>query len=340
MGLKEIARMTGLSITTVSHALNGTRTVSQKSMALIRDAVAKTGYRPNGAAQALKTQRTNMIALIIPSTEPNNSTNCFFFDVLGGVKQTLQEQGYDLIVSTYSENDPHFLLGGIPVLQKNWIDGVLFVPGSRRRAECLTGVDVPVVLIDRRLDGVSLPFVGSDNEQAAVRAIELLAQSGRRRIGYIGGTLDFSSAYDRYRGYQKALAALGLAHDFSLIAYELDYSLESARNAARSLVRYGADAIFAANSVLTMGVVQYLNEQGIRIPEQIALVGFDDYDWTQIVSPPITAVRQDARGMGALGARMLIELLAGNTPDPAAVVLPSALAVRQSHGGTRGPDTL
>ena len=222
MGLKEIARMTGLSITTVSHALNGTRAVSQKSMALIRDAVAKTGYRPNGAAQALKTQRTNMIALIIPSTEPNNSTNCFFFDVLGGVKQTLQEQGYDLIVSTYSENDPHFLLGGIPVLQKNWIDGVLFVPGSRRRAECLTGVDVPVVLIDRRLDGVSLPFVGSDNEQAAVRAIELLAQSGRRRIGYIGGTLDFSSAYDRYRGYQKALAALGLAHDFSLIAYELD----------------------------------------------------------------------------------------------------------------------
>ena len=178
MGLKEIARMTGLSITTVSHALNGTRAVSQKSMALIRDAVAKTGYRPNGAAQALKTQRTNMIALIIPSTEPNNSTNCFFFDVLGGVKQTLQEQGYDLIVSTYSENDPHFLLGGIPVLQKNWIDGVLFVPGSRRRVECLTGVDVPVVLIDRRLDGVSLPFVGSDNEQAAVRAIELLAQTG------------------------------------------------------------------------------------------------------------------------------------------------------------------
>ena len=89
-----------------------------------------------------------------------------------------------------------------------------------------------------------------------------------------------------------------------------------------------------------MGVVQYLNEQGIRIPEQIALVGFDDYDWTQIVSPPITAVRQDARGMGALGARMLIELLAGNSPDPAVAVLPSALAVRQSHGGTRGPDTL
>ena len=105
MGLKEIARMNGLSITTVSHALNGTRAVSQKSMALIRDAVAKTGYRPNGAAQALKTQRTNMIALIIPSTEPNNSTNCFFFDVLGGVKQTLQEQGYDLIVSTYSAKE-------------------------------------------------------------------------------------------------------------------------------------------------------------------------------------------------------------------------------------------
>lgn len=340
MGLKEIARMTGLSITTVSHALNGTRAVSQKSMALIREAVAKTGYRPNGAAQALKTQRTNIIALVIPSTEPNNSTNCFFFDVLNGVKEILQEQGYDLIVSTYFESDPGFRLCDIPVLQKNWIDGVLFVPGSRRHAELLTGVEIPVVLIDRRLDGVSLPYVCSDNEEAAMRAVELLAQSGRRRIGYVGGTLDFSSAYDRYRGYQKALTALGLPYDFSLIAYELDYNLESARNAARSLVRYGADAIFAANSVLTMGVVQYLNEQDIRIPEQIAIVGFDDYDWTQIVSPPITAVRQDAHGMGAQGARMLVELLTGETPDPAGVILPSELAIRQSHGSICGPHTL
>lgn len=131
MSIREIARMTGLSITTVSHAINGTRPVSEKSRRLVEEAIRRTGYRPNLAARALKTQKSNIIALIIPSTEPGNSTNCFFFDVLGGVKDTLQRRGYDLIVSTYSERRSDIRLDSVSVLKKSWIDGLLLVPNSR-----------------------------------------------------------------------------------------------------------------------------------------------------------------------------------------------------------------
>ena len=200
VSIREIARMTGLSITTVSHAINGTRPVSEKSRRLVEEAIRRTGYRPNLAARALKTQKSNIIALIIPSTEPGNSTNCFFFDVLGGVKDTLQRRGYDLIVSTYSERRSDIRLDSVSVLKKSWIDGLLLVPNSRhsRYDELLAGVDLPTVLLDRRLDGCDLPLVCCDNESAAEQAVGLLADSGRARIGYLGGALDLSTAYDRY----------------------------------------------------------------------------------------------------------------------------------------------
>lgn len=182
MSIREIARMTGLSITTVSHAINGTRPVSEKSRRLVEEAIRRTGYRPNLAARALKTQKSNIIALIIPSTEPGNSTNCFFFDVLGGVKDTLQRLGYDLIVSTYSERRSDIRLDSVSVLKKSWIDGLLLVPNSRhsRYDELLAGVDLPTVLLDRRLDGCDLPLVCCDNESAAEQAVGLLADSAAR----------------------------------------------------------------------------------------------------------------------------------------------------------------
>ena len=334
MSIREIARMTGLSITTVSHAINGTRPVSEKSRRLVEEAIRRTGYRPNLAARALKTQKSNIIALIIPSTEPGNSTNCFFFDVLGGVKDTLQRRGYDLIVSTYSERRSDIRLDSVSVLKKSWIDGLLLVPNSRhsRYDELLAGVDLPTVLLDRRLDGCDLPLVCCDNESAAEQAVGLLADSGRARIGYLGGALDLSTAYDRYAGYRRALETRGLPLDPGLVRLGLDYSIEAGREAARELVGQGADAVFAANSVLTMGLVKYLGGAGIAIPGRVAVVGFDDYDWTEIANPPITAVRQSAFAMGAKGAEMLIGLIEGREPPERTVLLPAGLTLRESHG--------
>ena len=151
MSIRKIAEMTGLSITTVSHAINGTRKVSIKSKKLIDEAIKETGYKPNLAAQMMKTQRSKTIALIIPATEPNNSTNCFYFDVLNGAKVFLENNGYDLIVSTYPEDNPRYNLSDMQVLQRRWVDGILLVPPSNDYAKIksVEELNLPIVLLDR-----------------------------------------------------------------------------------------------------------------------------------------------------------------------------------------------
>ena len=176
MSIKTIAEMTGLSITTVSHALNGTRPVSQRSMELINEAAAQINYRPNLAAQMMKTHRSRTVAIIIPATEQNNSTNCFFFDVLNGAKSRLQESGYELIVSTYPESRPQDFFSGMSILHRRWIDGILLVPPTLRYEDIARIEDcgVPVVLVDRWVKGGKLPLVCSNNREVTVEAMKVL----------------------------------------------------------------------------------------------------------------------------------------------------------------------
>lgn len=334
MSIKAIAQITGLSTTTVSHAINGTRPVSEQSRKLIADAIEKTGYKPNLAAQMLKTQRSKTVALIMPSTSPNNSTNTFFFNVITGAKDELQEMAYELIISTYSESCAEGDIEKIPVLKKHWVDGVLLVPDSRypRSEPLLKEIGLPMVLLDRKIDGLGVPTVSSDNESIVEEAVKLLFDGGKRRIAYLGGPQAFSTSYERYRGYAKALLKLGLPLDQNLLQTDCTYTISSGYRAAQRLLDQGADAIFSANSMLTMGLIKYLNQQKIFIPSEVALIGFDDYDWTEIVSPPVTAIRQDSYKMGRIGAQILLSLIDGKVPALANIVIPSTLTLRRSHG--------
>lgn len=334
MSIKAIAQLTGLSTTTVSHFINGTRPVSKKSRELIADAIEQTGYKPNLAAQMLKTQRSKTVALIMPSTEPNNSTNTFFFNVLTGAKDELQKAGYELIISTYAESCSSGDLEKIPVLKKHWVDGVLLVPDSRypRSSNLLNEIGLPLVLLDRKIDGLQVPSVSSDNESIVTEAIELLYDNGRRRIGYMGGPQAFSTSFERYRGYTSALTKLGLPLEENLLQTDCDYTISYGFLAAKRLLDQGADAIFSANSMLTMGLIKCLNQQKILVPAEVAIIGFDDYDWTEIVSPPITAVRQDSYQMGCVAAQTLVTLLDGKIPQQNNIVIPSTLTLRRSHG--------
>lgn len=332
MSIKQIAEMTGLSLTTVSHAINGTRKVSDKSLALVRDAIEKTNYRPNLAAQMMKTNRSKTVAIIIPETEPSNSTNCFYFDVLSGAKARLGEVGYDLIVSTYSEH------GGegpsrSSVLQKRWIDGVLLVPQTDEPEDTLEvcAYGMPVVLLDRSVRDCSLPSVTSDNRSISEKAVRLLYEGGRRRIAFVGGALRNSTAQDRYLGYCDALSGLGLPLDEALVSRVPRYSMQAGFDAMRQMTDADADAVFAANSELCLGVVKYLTENRLRIPDKVAVIGFDDYAWTEVTDPPLTAVSQAAYLMGSRASELLLALLRGETPRETSVILPAQLTLRGSH---------
>jgi len=327
--------MTGLSITTVSHAINGTRKVSAKSKMLVDQAIKETGYKPNLAAQMMKTQRSKTIALIIPATEPNNSTNCFYFDVLNGAKVFLENNGYDLIVSTYPEDHPEYDLCHMQVLQRRWVDGILLVPPSNDYA-AIRGVqelNLPVVLLDRWVEGCTLPVVCSDNKGISIEAVILLANAGKKRIAYLGSNLDASTAKDRYQGYCEAMSRLGREIDPKMVKNGLKYTVADGYRATHELVVNGADAIFAANSVLTIGMLKKIKELKIRVPQEVALIGFDDYEWTEITEPPLTSVTQDADQMGRVGSEILLNILEGREGTKTSVIIPARISVRGSHGG-------
>ena len=332
MSLKKIAQRTGLSIATVSHALNGTRAVSNESREKILQAVKDVGYRPNIAARTLRIQKSNTIAIIIPSDINNTNANYFYMDVIMGVRKKMMETQYELIVSTY---DPH---GGVEqslpsaqVLRQHWVDGIIVVPSthSQRQIRSIRETGLPYVLLDRRSDDES-SCVTSDNKRGVSDAVRLFASCGKRRIGFIGGT-GTATGRQRYAGYLEALEALNMPVDEALIRLTSSYSLKQGEQFAEALRAHGADAILVADNVMMMGALNALKAFGVRIPQDVGIIGFDDFDWMGMVSPPLTTVRQQAYQMGYIAAEVLIRKLGGMEVNEV-IVLDTTLVVRESHG--------
>lgn len=328
MSIKKIAEMTGLSTATVSHVINNSRAVSEKSRRKVELAMQQIGYRPNRAARTLKTQKSNTIAMLMPEIEPGNPSNMFFMNVLSGAKETLETNGYDLLISTYHEQSGG--AGAAAILQKQWVDGLLAVPN--RLDQPLETAGLPTVLIDRTVQDAACPCVHTDNRRAAADATGLLLKNGKTHIGYIGGPLSFSTGRDRLQGYQDALAAAHITLRPKWIQSDLPHSVENGASAANMLIKRGVDAIFVSNNVLAIGALQTLQRQQIAIPQQIALVAFEDYEWMELTSPPLTTVRQESFQMGSKAAEVLLDILAEN-PVPDDVVIPAKLILRQSHIG-------
>lgn len=334
MTIKKIAEMTGLSIATVSHVLNGKRKVSDGSREKVLLAARQIGYRPNMAAQMLRTQKSNTIALVIPTDESNRNANFFYMDLLLGIRKKLTETDYYVIVSNYGPSgESERSLRAVRVLQKQWVDGIILVPSSRNpnQLSVLKEMEIPFVLVDRRVDGSDFSCVDSDNETGAFEAVSLLARSGKKKIGLIGGALVNTTGANRYNGYKKAIASLGFDYEDEFIYLANQFSVENGRLAARELLQRGVDALFVSDNVLTMGALSELNRQGIKIPDQLGIIGFDDFDWMDMITPPLTTVKQQAYQMGYVAAEMMLRKLGGMDVNEK-VMLDTCIILRKSHG--------
>jgi len=333
MSIKKIAEMTGLSITTVSHAINGTRKVSAESKKKIDRAVAEINYRPSLAAQMMKTQKSRIIALFVPDTEPNNSTNCFYFDVMNGARMYLEKNGYSLLVSTYPEDDDSYDLSNNVVLQHRWIDGVLLVPPRNKNNSVrkLQELGLPIVLIDRGVEDCTLPTVYSNNTEITKECVKLMAASGKKRIAYLGGNNEISSVRDRLEGYYAALQELWLPVDDNLVCSVPRYTVEAGEKATLEFLDRGIDAIFVANSILTLGSVKALNKRGISIPDQVSIIGFDASGWTEVTTPRLTTVVQKAYEMGEVASGVLLDILNGKMPEQQNFILPARISIQDSN---------
>lgn len=307
--LKDIADDAQVSIATVSRVLNGSQPVSEELQARVLASVKKLGYQPNLVARSLRTRRSFVLGVVLPTI-----ANPFFTDIVRAVEDVAHQAGYAVTIHS-SDQDLAREQRCLQVLCNRMVDGVLIAVVDRQASDLspLIKRDVPVVLIDRCLDGVSLDSVTVDTRRGAYTAVEHLIQRGYRRIGMLGGPQSVSTANDKLEGYCQALREHGLAVDDELILLG-DYTEASGRELARRFLDMPQppDAVLVANNVMTLGFFAVVREYGLRVPQEIAFIGFDDRQWASLVVPPVTMIDQPIYELGRIATEMLLERMAGD----------------------------
>ncbi|MFI6941846.1 LacI family DNA-binding transcriptional regulator [Streptomyces sp. NPDC050418] len=338
--LEEVAARAGVGRGTVSRVINGSPRVSERTRAAVEAAVAELGYVPNTAARALAANRTDAIALVVPEPEGRFFAEPYFSDIIHGVGDALADTEVQLLLTFASKARERRRLAQYLAAQR--VDGVLLVSvhADDPLPDLIEQLDIPAVVSGRRSATEPLTSVDSDNFEGAKAAIEHLLSRGRTRIATITGRLDVYGAQRRLDGYRAALAAAGQEVDDTLVEPG-DFTEEGGRRAMTELLarRPDLDAVFAASDVMASGARQILRDKGRRIPEDVALVGFDDSAVARHMDPPLTSVRQPIEEMGREMTRLLLaEIASVGARHPQAsrrlareqLVLPTELVVRAS----------
>ncbi|MDX3375113.1 LacI family DNA-binding transcriptional regulator [Streptomyces sp. ME02-6991-2A] len=330
--LEEVAARAGVGRGTASRVINGSPRVSEATREAVEAAVAELGYVPNRAARALAGNRTDAIALVVPEPETRFFAEPYFSAIVRGVGAALADTEMQLLLTLAGNDRERRRLA--QYLTAHRVDGVLLVAvhADDPLPELLEQLGMPCVISGARHANEPLASVDSDNFDGARAAVDHLITRGRRSIATITGRLEVYGAQRRLDGYRAALAAAGLPPDERLIA-PADFTEEGGARAMRELLarRPHLDAVFAASDVMAAGARQVLREADRRIPEDVALIGFDDSVVARHMHPALTSVRQPIEEMGRRMAQLLLEEIAGRVGEERpTVVLPTELVVRDS----------
>lgn len=309
--MKDIAKRTGLGLATISSYFNGGN-VREKNRVKIQEAIEELHYEVNEVARGLKTNATKTIGVVIPEL---NSIFCS--EIITGMEDILRSHGYATIICD-CRTDRVLEKDAVEFLTRKRVDGIINMPvditGSHLADFQKTGK--PMVLIDRQILGVECDSVLVDNEKAARDAVDLLLENGHRNIGIIGGPREVSTAKERLEGYCKAHRNAGVPVRESLI-YHGDYTIQGGVQALETLVSRNQDmtAVFVTNYEMTLGAVIGMNELGIRIPEKLSVIGFDNLEFARACSPKLTIVSQPTEEIGREVARIILAHLEGKEKE-------------------------
>lgn len=309
--MKDIAKRTGLGLATISSYFNGGN-VREKNRVKIQEAIEELHYEVNEVARGLKTNATKTIGVVIPEL---NSIFCS--EIITGMEDILRSHGYATIICD-CRTDRVLEKDAVEFLTRKRVDGIINMPvditGSHLADFQKTGK--PMVLIDRQILGVECDSVLVDNEKAARDAVDLLLENGHRNIGIIGGPREVSTAKERLEGYCKAHRNAGIPVRESLI-YHGDYTIQGGVQALETLVSRNQDmtAVFVTNYEMTLGAVIGMNELGIRIPEELSVIGFDNLEFARACSPKLTIVSQPTEEIGREVARIILARLEGKEKE-------------------------
>ena len=333
--IKDVAAHAQVSIATVSAVLNANKYVSPELSERVRASIAELGYVRNSLAQGLKQSISYTIGLIV-----SDIRNPFFTTIVRGIEDVAHAQGYALILGN-SDEDAGKEREYLDLAERKRVDGfiVAVTAHSRPNLSSWPRQQMPLVTIDRSLIDLGFDAVLVDNLLGATQAVEHLIALGHRRIGLVIGHRGISGTDERLAGYEKALAAHGIPVDPALIV-QGHYQREGSRRAVQDLLMRGADrpsALFITNGQMVVGGLEAIAAIGLRCPEDIALVGFDDPEWASVLSPRLTTVRQPAYEIGQRAAALLYERLQGNDAPAQEIRLRPQLIVRESCGATLQP---
>lgn len=331
--IQDVAARAGVSAMTVSRVINQPARVAPATRERVEQAIRELGFVPNALARGLLRGRTHTVALLV-----SDIGNPFFTQIVRGAEDVAQRNGYTVILAN-SDEAPEKERQYVQTLLSRQIDGLLVAPvgnSSRPLLDQLARHQKPFVLIDRTIEGVTADLVVGDNVGGARTLTEHLIGLGHQRIALINGSSEVSTARERRRGYLEALRLHGIEARPELIA-EGDFKREGGVRGARRLLALPPEqrptAIFADNNFHAIGAIEVLRENGLAVPDDMALVCFDDTELVSAIQPFLTVVSQPARTFGTIGMQFLLERIDGaETQSPRRVVLPPELTVRISCG--------
>lgn len=325
-----VARRAGVSKTTVSKHLNGVPYVSDRAAARISEAIAALDFRPNPSARSLVTNRTGSLAVVIPSI-----TNPFYPDLVAAIDTEAAKRGYDLLlVSTGGDAGREAAL--VDDLRRKRVDGILFASVRVDDAELnrLVARGEKIVMVSRHVEGVAADYVVPDNHAGAVMATAHLIRLGHRAIGYLGGPESVVAFRERLRGYRETMAKQGLAIDPRWVVIT-ESGTDAGFRGALQIFHAGErpTALFVGSDVMALGVLEAAQASGWAIPDDLALVSFDNISFARVAAVPLTTVDGRTAELGRIAVQLLVDRIAGQSAGHVQqITLPPALIVRRSCG--------
>jgi LacI family transcriptional regulator len=333
MNLEQIAKLSGVSRSTVSRVINNDPNVSVVTRDKVLQVVKRVNYTPNAAARGLAAGCTHVLGLVIPMGVSALFTDPYFPVLIQGVSSACNAREYSVMLWLA---EPEYERRQIrQIMYSGLVDGVIISSMllNDSLVQALLEGELPFMLVGRHPTDTRASYVDADNIGGAREAVTHLLRLGRTRVATITGPQNMIAGTDRLAGYTAALRDRGLLSDPNLIA-EGDFTEAGGHRAMQQLLARRPDAVFAASDMMALGAIRAIREAGLRVPEDVAVVGYDDLPFAAHSDPPLTTIRQPIQRTGATAVETLLDLI--NHPNGAAhrVVLPTELVVRTSCGST------
>ncbi len=327
--IKEVAKLVGVSTTTVSYVINKKRLVSKETRTKVLEAINKLGYRPNIVARSLRSGKTGTVGVMVCDLR-----NPFFAEILQGIETYMSREGYNIIVmnTNYDFNKEK---ESAEIFYAKQTEGVIIIPGGNGNdnIKFLIERNIPVVLLDKRVKNLNVDIVLVNNIGGSKQLIEHLISLGHKRIGIITGPLSFTTGEERLEGYLKVLREHSIPEDKDLIKIG-DFKKQSGYLLTLELLSLTLPptTILACNNLMGLGAMEAIKERKIHIPEEMGLVIFDDLPWFKYVDPPLTVIAQPSVRLGETAGKLLVNQIRKKRKKSKEVILDVQFEIRESAG--------